>query len=89
MTLAWSKYYVMKQAIFSKERLAVTLRFFATGKKKSWATSSIVKVALHFKFLLRHCRSRMRTNVFKICCRLINCSALSICFFVHAAILYF
>ena len=35
---------VMRQAIFSKERLAVTLHFFATGKKISSATSAIVIV---------------------------------------------
>ena len=34
----------MRQAIFSQERLAVTLHYFATGKKISSATSAIVRV---------------------------------------------
>ena len=41
----------MRQATFSKERLPVTLRFLATGKKVSSATFAIVKVVLRYNFL--------------------------------------
>ena len=44
---------VMREAIFSNERLAVTLRFFATDKKISSETFAIMKVALRNKILFR------------------------------------
>ena len=64
---------IIRQAIFSKERLAVIFYILTTDKKISSTTSatyckSCVSIEI---FILRQRRSRVRTNAIQICCRLI------------------